>query len=49
MIRTVIFDIGNVLAGFSWEEHFKNLGYDGEMTQRLARNACSSLPLCLST
>ena len=37
MIRTVIFDIGNVLAGFSWEEHFKNLGYDGEMTQRLAR------------
>ena len=37
MIRTVIFDIGNVLAGFSWDEHFRNLGYDEGMRRRLAR------------
>lgn len=37
MITTIIFDIGNVLAGFSWKEHFERLGYDDEMAERIAR------------
>lgn len=36
MIRTIIFDIGNVLAGFTWRQHFENLGYDTKMVERLA-------------
>ena len=30
MIRTVIFDIGNVLAGFAWQEYFLGFGYPEE-------------------
>ncbi len=37
MITTLIFDIGNVLAGFTWKEHMEGLGYDDEMTERIAR------------
>ncbi len=37
MITTIIFDIGNVLAAFSWREHYKSFGYDEEMVERLAR------------
>lgn len=36
MIKTIIFDIGNVLADFKWEEHFMRFGYKGEMLERLA-------------
>lgn len=37
MITTVIFDIGNVLADFTWREHFAGFGYDDEMVERIAR------------
>lgn len=37
MITTIIFDIGNVLADFTWQEHFKSFGYDDEMVERIAR------------
>ena len=37
MITTLIFDIGNVLAGFTWKEHFERFGYDEEMVERLAK------------
>ncbi len=37
MITTVIFDIGNVLADFTWREHFAGFGYDEEMIERIAR------------
>ena len=37
MITTIIFDIGNVLADFSWKEHYESFGYDEEMLERLAR------------
>lgn len=37
MITTLIFDIGNVLAGFTWKEHFEGFGYDEEMVERLAK------------
>lgn len=35
MITTVIFDIGNVLADFTWKEHFAGFGYDEEMIEKL--------------
>lgn len=37
MITTIIFDIGNVLADFSWKEHYESFGYDEEMVERLAK------------
>ena len=37
MITTIIFDIGNVLADFTWREHYKSFGYDDEMVERIAR------------
>ncbi len=37
MITTIIFDIGNVLADFTWKEHYKSFGYDDEMVERIAR------------
>ena len=35
-ITTIIFDIGNVLAGFTWKEHFQSFGYDDAMVERIA-------------
>ncbi len=37
MITTVIFDIGNVLAGFAWKEYFLRFGYSEEIFQRLVK------------
>lgn len=37
MITTIIFDIGNVLADFTWKEHFESFGYSGEMVERIAK------------
>lgn len=37
MITTIIFDIGNVLAGFTWKEHYESFGYDEEMVERIAK------------
>ena len=36
MIKNIIFDIGNVLAGFTWREFFAGFGYGDEMIERLA-------------
>ncbi|MCM1253647.1 MAG: HAD family phosphatase [Clostridium sp.] len=36
MIKTIIFDIGNVLADFKWKEHYMRFGYTGEILERLA-------------
>ncbi len=36
MITTIIFDIGNVLADFTWKEHFESFGYDETMVDRIA-------------
>ena len=35
-IDTVIFDIGNVLIHFAWEDYLHNLGYEGDMYDRVA-------------
>jgi len=37
MIRTIIFDIGNVLAGFDWRSFYEKQGFDESMLERLAR------------
>ncbi len=37
MINTIIFDIGNVLADFTWKEHFERLGYTGQLFERIAK------------
>lgn len=37
MITTIIFDIGNVLAGFTWKEHYKSFGYDDVMVERISK------------
>lgn len=36
MITTIIFDIGNVLADFTWREHYERFGFDEKMIERLA-------------
>lgn len=35
MITTIIFDIGNVLAGFTWKEFFAEKGITGEKFERM--------------
>ena len=36
MIKNIVFDIGNVLASFAWEEFFQSFGIQGETFERLA-------------
>ncbi len=36
MIQNIIFDIGNVLASFRWQDLFKDLGFTGEKFNRIA-------------
>ena len=36
MIKNIIFDIGNVLAGFEWQEYFASLGFSEDIQKRLA-------------
>lgn len=36
MLKTIIFDIGNVLARFTWKEHFASFSFDPEISKRLA-------------
>lgn len=42
MIRTIVFDIGNVLAGFKWQEYFRSFGYPEEIYRRLAKATVES-------
>jgi len=37
MIKNIIFDIGNVLAGFAWKEYYGKFGYEAEVFERLAK------------
>lgn len=36
MIKNIIFDIGNVLAGFVWEKHLKGFGFPEEEYETIA-------------
>lgn len=42
MIKTVIFDIGNVLAGFRWKEYFDKYPYSEEVKKRIAKATVES-------
>lgn len=37
MIKTVIFDIGNVLTGFCWKEYYDSFPYSDEVKERIAK------------
>jgi putative hydrolase of the HAD superfamily len=37
MINTVVFDIGDVLVKFRWEDYLKDLGFDAETCERMAK------------
>ena len=37
MIKTIIFDIGNVLTYYDWEGFLNSFGYDKEITNRIAK------------
>ena len=41
-IDTVVFDIGNVLTNFAWEQFLENKGYDREMVERMGRASVNS-------
>lgn len=36
MIKNIVFDIGNVLAGFVWERFYRSFGYSDEIFEKLA-------------
>ncbi len=36
MIKNIVFDIGNVLAGFVWEDFYKSFGFSEEVFDKLA-------------
>lgn len=36
MIKNVVFDIGNVLAGFAWKEFYSSFGFSEEIKEKLA-------------
>lgn len=42
MINTVIFDIGNVLAGFAWKEFFDRFSYSEEVKERIGKATVAS-------
>ena len=35
-IKNIVFDIGNVLVGFVWQDFYKSFGYSEEVNERLA-------------
>lgn len=37
MIRNIVFDIGNVLTDFRWNDFLRDKGFDEEMTKRIAK------------
>ena len=37
MIRTIIFDIGNVLTVFGWKNFLKSFGFDAETEEKVAK------------
>ena len=46
MIKTVIFDIGNVLTDFAWQEMYKEKGLAGESYDRVAKATVQSSYWC---
>lgn len=46
MIRTIIFDIGNVLTNFRWKEFFYEKGYDDVLLERIEKATVGSSGWC---
>lgn len=46
MIKTVVFDIGNVLTGFCWREFFLKFGFTEEVYERICRATVKSSAWC---
>lgn len=46
MIRNIIFDIGNVLTDFRWEDFLTDKGFDKEMIERIAEASVKSSMWC---
>lgn len=46
MIRTIIFDIGNVLTDFRWKEFFYEKGYDAPLLDRIGKATVESSDWC---
>lgn len=42
MIKTILFDIGNVLAGFDWRTFYAKRGYDEALIDRIAKATVQS-------
>ncbi len=42
MIKTIIFDIGNVLTVFAWEEFLNSFGFSEDITEKIARASINS-------
>ncbi len=42
MIKNIVFDIGNVLAGFAWKEFYQSFGYCEEINEKLAKATVKS-------
>ncbi|NLL77283.1 MAG: HAD family phosphatase [Clostridiales bacterium] len=42
MIKTIIFDIGNVLTGFEWRAFFQKFGYSEETLKRISKATVES-------
>ena len=36
MIRNIVFDIGNVLVDYCWQDHIAYYGFKGEKADRIA-------------
>lgn len=36
MIKNIVFDIGNVLAGFVWQEYYRSFGFSEDVFEKLA-------------
>lgn len=43
MIKSIIFDVGDVLVHFGWEDCYRKLGYEGERLERIADATVRSL------
>lgn len=41
-IKTIIFDIGNVLADFKWEEYYRKFGFSEAILERIAKATVGS-------
>ena len=42
MIKNIVFDIGNVLAGFAWQEFYLSFGFSKDIYEKLTKATIKS-------